>query len=175
PYRRLTDYGRRIFRLCVNTIVSGAMLAMQSRLPQMLTHNQERLDNICKGLNQSGKTAEERLQSTSSEVQSLSDYWLDSAATTDLEKIVGTGRLMLQTYLETNPTLSDEVREIMESIVHNPAKLNIEERLELFQKLSNYNGRWRGEAMASVVTYDDPSHIVQWFIEYAAKPHRLWY
>jgi hypothetical protein len=51
-HHTLTEYGRTIFHLCLDTLLSGSKMAEEVGLQESLIHNQERLESICKMLGQ---------------------------------------------------------------------------------------------------------------------------
>jgi hypothetical protein len=173
PYRPLTNYGRMIFRLCLNSILSGATLAGESRLSTLMIHNQERLVDICKKLGQTNRTPEQKIESVRSDVRELGEYWMDSAEHTDMDTLVGAGKRIIDTYLQTDPEVSPEIRELMKAISQSQEKLTTKESLELFEKLSEFNGRWKGTADETIDT-GVLQYVVSSFVEYVAKPHQLW-
>jgi hypothetical protein len=172
PYRSLIDDGRRLFRLCLNLILSGAMLAHDSNLSSLLMHNQERLENICKEINQSTKRPAERLENVRKAVEELSEYTWESAEHTDLDLIVETGRQLIGTFLETDPVLNSEVSGLLNAILENPQKRTAKERLQLFKQLAELQGRWKGTE--DPIDTADASYVVHLFAAYAGRPHRWW-
>jgi hypothetical protein len=92
PYRSLTAYGHHILRLCLNTVLVGAMMAEDAGLSSMLIHNQERLETICRKLNERNTSPAERLLSISREVRDLQQYWIESSRIVRLETVFAVGR-----------------------------------------------------------------------------------
>src|SRR5207244_3748431 len=78
PYRNLTTYGRHIFRLCLNTILPGAIMAEDANLSSLFVHNQERLQSMCSRLSNRTIDAQERLLSISRDAQDLQQYLIES-------------------------------------------------------------------------------------------------
>jgi hypothetical protein len=165
-YRTLTTYGRRIFRLCLNAILSGAKIAETSDLQSLFIHNKERLEKICQQLRQSTEKPEKRLRSVSKDIHDLVEYRGGSAQHVKLETVIGAGKLILQTYLDTNPQLPEDVAMPMRTILQQNAS-PIEEKLKRYEQLAttmrsqqnNFPNRSRFEQ-------EDPFHIVWSFIEY---------
>src|SRR5260370_12920103 len=71
PYRSLTVYGRRIFRLCLTAILSGARVAEDDGLSGLFIHNQERLEKILQQLKQTTNAPEKRLHFIAADVDDL--------------------------------------------------------------------------------------------------------
>lgn len=73
-YRSLTTSGRRIFRLCLTTILSGAKMAEDDGLSSLFVHNQERLEKILQQLEQKTEPPEKRLHFIAEAVGNLHNH-----------------------------------------------------------------------------------------------------
>jgi hypothetical protein len=169
-YRSLTAYGRQIFRLCLNTILSGAMMAEMAGLSSLLVHNQERLERICARLSQTSESPEKRIRSVSNDVLDLHEYWLESNKQIKLETVVGTGKLMIQSYLDIDPQLSEKVRGLMEAVVQQDTTSSIDEKFERFRELSTGIRKWQESKPNEAIWSDDSFHTVRSFVAYVAMP-----
>lgn len=122
-YRTLTMYGRRIFRHCLNAILTGATLADEDGLAPLFVSNQERLVKICERLRQTTETPEKRLRSIAKEVSELHEHWYASEKLVQLETLTAAGKLVVETYAETKPQLTQEadimVREVLQRLKRN--------------------------------------------------------
>jgi hypothetical protein len=119
PHRTLLEYGRRIFRMCLVTIVTGARLAEEGRLAVLLMPNTERLERICKTLNTVGKTDVERLIASSDLMRGL-EHGRDPRGDplenrVSLKQLAATAQLVLRALMEsgilTPPDLHVELTE----------------------------------------------------------------
>ena len=73
-YQSLISYGRQIFQLCVGSVLFGAHLAQRSELHDKFTTNQERLEVICKILNDSSLAAADRFTAIDDIVATVDEY-----------------------------------------------------------------------------------------------------
>ena len=170
-YRSLTSYGRHIFRVCLNAVLSGAALSERAGLQSLLFHNQERLEAICTCLRRDDLTPEQKLLSVARDVRDLQEFWLESEELTRLETVVATGKLLVQTYLETKPQLPEEVLRLMEAIVQQKGDASEDAELEKFRNLASRLSEWKGgRPGAGTVAPSDPFHIIWLFVDYAASP-----
>lgn len=60
-HRTLLEYGWRIFRLCLSTVLAGTAASSRVGLESMFVHNQERLEGILKTLNDDARNPADRL------------------------------------------------------------------------------------------------------------------
>jgi hypothetical protein len=102
-YKPLTAYGRQIFQLCLNTIITGAQLADDIRLSSQLTTNAERIARICKTLNDSEGSSVDRIMATYEDIEDLAEYQHQSEAGLTSKALIGVAKLMASQYLATNP------------------------------------------------------------------------
>jgi len=177
----LVTHGRRVFRLCVNAILSGAMTAEQTRLGSWFINNQERLINICKILNQTEKTAPQRLVDIRQEVLDLHEFWAGSEKIIELETLVAAGKLIAKTYVETNPRIPNNIRSSIEQIINTSNKVDIAQRLDNFKSLAEDIQKWKkdnsflrtmqGRELRLFKMKEDSISILRVFLEYAAMPH----
>ena len=171
-YRRLTSYGRRIFRLCLNAVSTGTLLAEQSGLRSLFFHNQERLETICKQLNRQDLTPELRIEGVSSDVVDLHKYWTESGDLTEVKTVIGTGKILLAAYLETQPQLPSDIAGLIHTIVEQSAGLREGEQLHQFSILAGQIARWRNTEFGHGLSSPMSSlEIVRSYAQYAAMPH----
>jgi hypothetical protein len=117
-HRPHLEYGRRIFRLCLASILSGARHVLTSRLDALFIPNAERLAEICRLLNQK-VPANKRLLSIDHIVDDLSDYGFDlvDPDMVSLDSVVGAVKLALRTYKEAVPAVTEPVKNLIDNIV----------------------------------------------------------
>jgi len=170
-YRSLTAYGRRIFRVCLNIILSGATLSERAGLQSLLFHNQERLEAICASLRRDDLTPEQKLLAVARDVRDLQEFRLESKELTKLKTVAATGKLLVQTYLETNPQLPKEMIRLMKAIAQQRDDARDDTKLEEFRNLAERLSEWKGgRPGVGPVVPTDPFHIIWLFVDYAASP-----
>lgn len=171
-YRTLTAYGRRIFRLCLNTIVSGALFAEHAHLASLFVTNQERLEGVCSRLAPHRSSPEDRLRSVEPIVGELHQYWLESEQHVKLETVIGAGKRILDTYLETAPKLPEEMLGEMRRLAKADAKADVEHTLEGFERLSEAMVVWEKALRAGESPHapDALYSVVSSYVKYAAMP-----
>ena len=135
-YRSLTMYGRLIFRLCLNAILSGARIAEKGGLsPAFFISNEERLRKVCRQLGEAKEAPEKLLQSIAKDVFELQTYHWESEKLVESKTLIDAGRLALETYLATNPKLSEEAEVSIITTLQKLKQKNVsdDEKLELFE------------------------------------------
>lgn len=174
PYRSLTMYGRRIFRLCLKAILSGARMAEEDGLSAMFVHNQERLEKICKQLEKTTEPPEKRLHSIVKDVGDLQEHWWSSEKLVLSKTLVAAGRLVLQTYLETKPQLSQEgetrVQEVLQQL--RQKGISEDEKLHLFEGLVTALAQGQDSSVTNPSPFETehPFTIVSSILNYLTSP-----
>src|SRR5260370_34551738 len=136
-YRSLTTYGWHIFRLCLNAILSSARAAHNSRVSALFISSEERLKKIGEQLRPKGVQPENRLRSVAVEISPLDLYRWDAGEDIQLGTVLGTGRMVIQTYLETKPQLSKETLTLMNAVIQQQKGTYLLEQLRQFERLPN--------------------------------------
>jgi hypothetical protein len=177
-YRSLSAYGRRIFRLCLQIVLAGTLSTEASGLASLFFHNQERLQSICKILNSNDIDPNEKLRQASQSILDLHEYWLESEDLTDIKSVIGTGVLLIKTFLETKPLLPGEIEKDLLDIVNRQSELSEYEQLRLFEALAKSLSSWKnGNISYGTVAPRDPLEILQLFVKFASMPNfllRVW-
>jgi len=173
----LTIYGRRIFRICVDSLLSGAILAVTARLEASLFHNQERLETICATLQQrKAMPADARILSVRKEVVELLEQYGGMAEEgVSFERLLETGVLMVRAFLELKLDLNEEVGRLADAITQSGASEGIDAQLARFEQLSDALEKWKGSRPQyqfehDYVPPDDPVVLVQLLLDYINKP-----
>jgi hypothetical protein len=183
-YRSLTMYGRIIFRLCLNAILSGARIAEKGGLsPAFFINNEERLLKICRQLGEAKETPEKLLQSISKDVFELQTYHWESEKLVESKTLIDAGRLALETYLATNPALAEEAEASINTILKKLKRKNVseDEKLELFEGLAAVISQVQEQevtASSSPFNTEEPRGVVILLLNYITEPGfllRKWY
>jgi hypothetical protein len=171
PFRSLTAYGRHIFRLCLNTLLTGAVMTEDVGLSGLLVHNQERLQSICKRLNDPGATPQERILSISREVRDVKQYWVESRGHVETDTVLGAGKRVLQVYLETNPDIPVELAQIMKSAIEIASDVGLREKLDCFEEVVEYIRAWKGDAQTRGGSgLDESFEVMRALLEHVVHP-----
>jgi hypothetical protein len=165
-YRRLTSYGRRVFRLCLNTLLAGTILAEETKLHSLFVHNQERLESICRQLTQDVEP-EQKLRQVARDILDLHDYWLESENLTELKTVIGTGKRLIKVYLETNPQVPPEIMSSLKAILEQDEGATEVEQLKPFEELARRFEHWKGGRISpGSVPPLDFTDILRLYIDY---------
>ena len=112
-YRSLTSYGRNIFRICVNTILTGSFIADEMGIPSMLVTNQERFENICKLLDQNTIPPYEKIISIRQLVLEIRNYQFEEESGLTIRTQLRAVQRLLATYHEMAPTETSNLLDLM--------------------------------------------------------------
>lgn len=88
-YQSLISYGRQIFQLCVGSVLFGTHLAQRSELHDKLTTNQERLELICKILNDTSLGVADRFTAIDDIVATVDEYRYVSETGLGIDTMLG--------------------------------------------------------------------------------------
>ena len=170
-YRKLTSYGRRVFRLCLNTLIAGAVVAKETKLHSLFVHNQERLESICRQLNQENVDPAQRIRQVAQDILDLHDYWLESKNVTQIETVLGAGKLLITVYLETKPQVPSEITSALEAILQQDNSASEFDQLKLFEQLARQLERWKGGRISpGSIPPSDLTNVLRLYVDYASMP-----
>lgn len=122
PHRSLIEYGRRVFRLCLNNLVSSAIQAESTGFPALFVENRERIETICKLLNDKGVPPKERILGTRRLVYELEEFAVDvmSEQYPDVRGNRGAARLLLESLKEAQMQMSNDTVVAIEDLLSSP-------------------------------------------------------
>jgi hypothetical protein len=121
-HRSLADYGRRIFRLCLTTLMSAAENAELIGLDKLFVLNRERIESICKTLSKN-EDPTSKLLAIERLVHELHEFFgILHEPYVDIKTLLGATRCVLKVFLESKPTLSDEARNTIDGFLGADAK-----------------------------------------------------
>jgi hypothetical protein len=169
PHGQLRDYGLRIFRLCLTSILTGATLAEAARLASSFVHNQERLENLCRVLSDSSLSPQERLNQIQRDVEDLRELPGDVFALqagVKLKTLLGVAKRLLGTYRELSPPLTPETKRLLDSAIDAPPD---DEHLKL-QQLQDLMRSMGNEPMGDDWLARSNRLLITTFLQYAADP-----
>ncbi len=104
-YQSLVSYGRRIFWLCLSTLVFGSDLARQAGLEDLLVTNEERFAQICKVLTEEALPIDERLDNVENHVDALERHKFLQEGGLKLDTMVGAARLAVEAILNADQSV----------------------------------------------------------------------
>jgi hypothetical protein len=118
PHRSLLAYGRRIFRLCVSTVLAGAMQARITRLDALFVRNAERIGEIRELLTK-GPSADRCILSIEQLVNELNDHTNDlmDPDAVAVKDVVWVTKLALQSVKDAVPTISEPVKKVIDDVI----------------------------------------------------------
>lgn len=103
-YQSLISYGRRIFRLCLSTLLVGADLAKKAELEDSLVTNEQRFEKVCQILDDSRHDPADRLDRIADLVAALQRYRFLSESGLRLEAMASSVRLGVRALLASGAT-----------------------------------------------------------------------
>jgi Apea-like HEPN len=145
PHRSLMAYGRRVFRLCLSSMLAGAMQARISRLDALFVPNTERIEQIQESLTKT-QPATKCIWSVEGLVADLSDYTSDilDPDRVPAKDAVWMARLALQSLKEAVPTISEAgkklIGETIKSVEGDPTVAMLDKIAECAKQLRSETG-----------------------------------
>jgi hypothetical protein len=168
PHRSLLAYGRQIFRLCVASVLAGATQVRMRGLDAALVPNADRIEAICKRLNENAP-ADKRLLSVNQEVYQLRDqsYDLADPDVVTVKSVVGAVRLALQAYKEACPPTKKPVEESIDKVLSGSGQPS----LALLTQIEECAGQLRsGRVMTDRSQNALLTDLIIALLEYSTKP-----
>src|SRR5262249_41386126 len=155
-YQSLLSYGRRVFQLCLGTLLVGAELAKNAGLEETLVTNQERFQRICKVLAEQATPASERLERIVPIVSATQQYQYVPESDLKLETMIGATRLAAKALLEHNETISQDLQAHLERLATAKRTNDHLQELDALQALSSsfHNKSVWGETIGSQAVHD---------------------
>jgi len=169
PHRALVVYGRRIFRICLTAVLTGAMLTHDSRVASLLVHNNERLEQICQVLADENVPACDRLLAVKSLIEELhgcETLSFGPRLEEDLDKLFGAARLIVKVYRQCKQIESRELDAHLETVVastRTTAALEVYAALQKMADILRREVRAEGKGAGS-------DEIALRFVEFAGRP-----
>jgi len=168
PHRSLLAYGRRIFRLCVSSVLAGALQTRISRLDALFVRNAERIEEIMKLLTE-GPT-DKRILNVEQLVNELNDQTNDlvDPDAVAAKDVVWITKLALQSVKDAVPTISEPVKKVIDDVI---ASVKGEPTVALLEKIEECALQLRS---AYSVTDRSPHSRIMWIViallDYASRP-----
>jgi hypothetical protein len=168
PHRALIVYGRRVFRICMTAVLTGALLTEESQIASLLIHNNERLDEICKLLATADKSALDRLLAVEQQVEELHECETITLLRLEenLDKLYGAARLLLKTYSDCKQVQNSEIDSALSAVVlsdRSTKARDVHDQLHKLMELLRHAVRVERKGSRQ-------DEIALRFLEFAARP-----
>lgn len=173
PYRSLTSYGQRIFRLSLLTMLSGNIVAHETGLHSLLRSAENRLTDMLEILGNKSLSPAEKLAAISSrDIEELEDTSTFSESPALPKIIIAAGTRLLSAYLETNPIISNESKAQMKLIVDLKKGTDedkyIKDCVQAFQQLNEILSEYELGSPARILE-DRSLYLVKKYTNYVAE------
>ena len=166
-HRPLFEYGLKIFRLCLTSFLTGAMLARSRDLAADFVHNTERLKHICAALKIKSVPPQERILSVRAHVFELSEHRDFIVYSGEVDAAVGAGRLILETFRDCSGLDRDVTAAAERVLANKPSDTST-----LLEQLQQANNVIR---QVYILTHDNSpigqlAIIVYAYLQHATQP-----
>ena len=135
-HRSLAEYGRTIFHLCVDTLLSGSRMAEDVGLQESLIHNHERLKSIREAIDLKGQTQADRTSIAAKFALGLRPNWSGFDEFVETKNLLTLLRRSIQIYNDecSNRTwiLAPEIEVLIKAIFDSEDASN---ELECFSRI----------------------------------------
>ncbi len=161
PYRSLVDYGRHIFRACVETVLQGAAMADAIGIVELLTTNRERFDSICKTMAGAG-TPEWRLAEIARDVDGIerNEYIVDRSLKVEVQMCAV--QKVAEAYLATNP---DEQQVILDALAKVAAIRTRDDQLKTLGAIKELDDAFKNVGHVEGIRWPNIHYTVRKLVE----------
>ncbi len=182
----LSGHARRVFRLCLQTILSGALMAQEANLAGSMVPNDQRLQRIVRALDDTSHSPLDRLLGIRRDVVDLNELWgscsvLSFSTDTEVQALCAAANQIAKICLDLSLPLPDEVRVALETVVATASKTKIARKLRLLDEAAAAIKKWKGDTpfhwrvngarLQMDCMREDPSEIMRAFFDYASLAH----
>lgn len=116
-YQSILSYGRRVFQLCLGTLLCGADLSENADLEETFVTNQERFLKICKVLSDTKIPINERLKSLVPIIFAIHRYQFISESNLKMETMLDAIRLAAKVLLEYDGEIPIDLKEHLQLLI----------------------------------------------------------
>lgn len=134
-YRSLVSYGRLIFKICLNAIVTGTESAYEIGLPNLFITNKERFEHIIKKLDASN-ASKELLFSIKNDINDIERYFFVHEDGLKVDLIIGTLKRVIKVFLDIGIDASDEFKNLFYRFVDKKEKSELYHDLSIIKKMN---------------------------------------
>ena len=139
-YQSLLTYGRQIFQLCVGTLLFGAHLAKQAGLADILVTNQERLESICKILDDDSLPIPERYAEIDAVVAMVSEFRYVQETGLSIDTMIGAVQRAAKWLLLSADPLDTLLKQRIDNLATVKPSTDPYEALEALHALTEVKG-----------------------------------
>lgn len=168
-HRALIMYGRRIFRTCLTTVVTGVTMTEESRIASLLIHNNERLQEVCKLMKDDRVPPRARLIALRRQIEELHEcatLTMSIRLEEDFETLRAATRFILTAYRECKQIADAEIDQLIEEVLSANATTAKQPVYEAMKNLTDVlRTRNRTEGLGSEV-----DELALRFLEFASRP-----
>ncbi|HEV3162585.1 MAG TPA: hypothetical protein VGZ22_00995 [Isosphaeraceae bacterium] len=172
PHGSLTSYGRTIFHLCIDTLLSGSRMAEEVGLQDSLVHNQERLESICQTLDGKAQTPTERVALAARIARDLRPNCTGFDEFADTKMVLATLRRSIQLYNDEKASqhwvLPADLERLVQAIFDGEHADNNMEHFRRVVALDKELSQLPWYDYGFGVKGDDPAGLVLALVSYAA-------
>lgn len=169
PHRALIMYGRRVFRICLATVLTGVLMTEESQLASLLVHNSERIRDICKALAQEQVSSRDRLMAVRRQIEELHEcetLSMNLGVEEGFETLMGTARLVLSAYRDCNRNLDSEIERLLTEAI---SRFDSDGEQAAHESLTGLTNALRVKVHAEF-SQSDVEAVVLRFLEFACRP-----
>jgi len=135
-YQSLLSYGRRVFQLCLGTLLCGAELSENSDLEETFVTNQERFLKICKVLSDNKIPINDRLKFLGPIIFTIHQYQFISERNLKLETMLNATCLAAKVLLEYDGEICQDFKEHLQLLINAENTKNHFPKLNALHNLS---------------------------------------
>lgn len=132
-HQSLLAYGRQVFRLCVETLLTGAHIAERAGLHDKLVTNQERFQAMCKILAEESVEPIEKLTRVAALVRAVDRYMFVSGANLKMETLLGAVRLAATALMDCEHLMDPQLQPHLQRLSRARRTSDHYEELEALQ------------------------------------------
>lgn len=166
----LIDYGLRVFRLCMNSIVSAAVMAVEAGLANLFIPDSERLREVLKILNSKDMPATDRLVEAAKEIRHLggveSARGVDPHMYAPLDQLWAVCRLTLEATRDAVTDLVPEAATALAEAIKHSTDMSVSQ----FERLERLNLLLRNDSTQRKVETANAITGLTWYLTYLLCP-----
>ena len=135
PYQSHLVYGRQIFQLCVGAVLFGASLSKDAGIAEKFITNEERLQFICRTMEDGTQTLQKRFESIEETVNLIDNFRFVGETGLLVKTIAGAVQGVTGALLECGTSLDPSVKTAVEAVANAPRSHDSYEVLEALRAL----------------------------------------
>jgi hypothetical protein len=157
-YRSLVSYGRTIFRICLDAIITGAEKAHHTGLASLFTTNQERFEEICKVLTHTNPGSSDAILSLRNDILDIGEYQFVEEENIKIETMLAANQLAARHLIAINPEIPPELLALYSYLANAQQSRDHFEELDTIMKIIKHIGNYESTYRAAPT--DDATSLV---------------